>query len=109
MAAPYVAEVVGMDPEPEMLAEGAAHAAARGVRNVRWVAGGDRDLDRLRGDLGLFRVVTMGRSFHWMDRPATLRALDGMIERGGDLVTAGENDRIREVPGVWQEAVRGVI
>ncbi len=107
--AAHVVEAVGMDPEPEMLAEGAAQAAARGISNVRWVRGGDRDLDRLKDDLGMFHLVTMGRSFHWMDWPATLRSLDAMIETTGGIVLAGENERIWEVPGIWQEAVRAVI
>lgn len=107
--APHVAEVVGMDPDADMLAEAAAESAAMGIRNVRWVQGSDRDLDRLAGELGVFRAVTMGRSFHWMDQAATLRSLDGMIDRDGGIVLAGEDERIWEVPGVWQEAVRGVI
>lgn len=107
--APHVAEAVGMDPEPEMLVEGAAHAAAMGIGNVCWVRGGDRDLDRLRGDLGAFHLVTMGRSFHWMDRAATLHSLDVMLDEDGGVVLAGEDERIWEVPGVWQEAVREVI
>ncbi len=107
--APHVREVIGMDPEPEMLAEGAARAAASGITNVRWVRGSDRDLDRLREDLGMVCLVTMGRSFHWMDRPATLRSLDPMIEPGGGIALAGENERVWEVPGVWREAVRAVI
>lgn len=107
--APHVAAVVGMDPDPEMLAEAAAQAALMEIRNVRWVRGSDRDLDRLAGDLGNFRVVTMGRSFHWMDQNATLRSLDGMIDGGGGIVLAGEDERIWNVPGAWQEAVRGVI
>ncbi len=106
---PHVAEVVGIDPDPEMLAEAAAQAATMGIDNVRWVQGGDRDLDRLASDLGIFRAVTMGRSFHWMDRAATLRSLDRMIDWGGGVVLAGEDERIWNVSGVWQEAVRGAI
>lgn len=53
--------------------------------------------------------MTMGRSFHWMDQAATLRALDGMVERDGGIVTVGEDERVWNVPGVWQEAVRGVV
>lgn len=107
--APHVAAIVGMDPDAEMLAEAAARAATMGIGNVRWVRGSDRDLDRLASDLGTFRVVTMGRSFQWMDRAATLRSLDGMVDRAGGVVLAGEDERVWEVPGVWQEAVRGVI
>ena len=107
--AAQVREVIAMDPDPAMLAEGMAQAAAAGISNVYWVRGADRDLDRLRADLGAFHLVTMGRSFHWMNRPATLRSLDAMIEPAGGIVFAGENERIWEVPGAWQEAVRAVI
>ena len=33
--------------------------------------------------LGSFSLVTMGRSFHWMDRLPTLAALDKLLEPGG--------------------------
>lgn len=105
----YVSEAVGMDPEPEMLAEAAAQAEAAGVANARWVRGGDRDLDALRGDLGAFRLAMMGRSFHWMDQDATLRTLDGMVEPGGGIVVMSDNDRIQHAVGAWQEAVRATI
>lgn len=105
----HVAVAVGMDPEPEMLAEAAAQATAVGVANARWVRGGDWDLEALRGDLGTFRLVTMGRSFHWMDQDATLRTLDGMIEPGGGIVVMSDNDRIQHAAGAWQEAVRMTI
>jgi SAM-dependent methyltransferase len=79
--APLAGEVVAMDPEPAMLRAGqAAHA---GIANIRFVAGGWQDL---APSLGRFRLVVMGRSFHWMDRPETLRRLDGMVEAGGAVV-----------------------
>jgi hypothetical protein len=37
-------------------------------------------------DFGHFRMVVIGRAFHWMDRAETLRRLDGMIEPGGAVV-----------------------
>lgn len=104
-----VAEAVGMDPEPEMLAEAVVQADRAGLRNIRWVQGSDCDLDRRKDDLGAFRAVTMGRSFHWMDRDATLHTLAGMIEPEGGIVVAADNERIWSVDGPWQEAVREVI
>lgn len=74
--APFAAEVVAMDPEPDMLAE----VTALAIPNVRAVRGSSFDLSV---DLGRFRLVTMGRSFHWMDGPATLSRLDAMVEPGG--------------------------
>lgn len=107
--APHVHEVVGMDPEPEMLAEAAAQADRAAVRNVRWVRGSDRDLERLEDDLGIFRAVTMGRSFHWMDREATLHTLTGMLEPAGGVVVVSDTERIWDVEGWWQETVQKTI
>jgi len=77
--APFVREVVGVDPEPEMLRA----AAARGApANVAFIEGGSYDLGPR---FGRFFLTVMGRSFHWMDRAETLLRLDAMIEPGGAL------------------------
>lgn len=76
--APLVKEVVAIDPEPEMLRIAEAEFGASG--RIRFIQGSSFDLSP---ELGQFRLVTMGRSFHWMDRAATLRTLDGMIEPDG--------------------------
>lgn len=65
--------VTAMDPEPDMLAVCAQEARAAGV-TVSLRRGGSYDLTP---EMGTFRLVVMGRSFHWMDRAATL----GMLER----------------------------
>ncbi|WP_081809171.1 class I SAM-dependent methyltransferase [Mycobacterium sp. URHB0044] len=67
--AQHVADAVGIDPEPGMLVEAAGQAQARGVTNVTWTHGSSADLSV---ELGRFRLVTMGRSFHWMDRERVL-------------------------------------
>lgn len=74
-------EVVGLDPEAEMLAAAAQAAREAGV-SVRFEEGSSYDLGP---ELGHFKLVTMGRSFHWMDRPATIAALNGMVEPGGNI------------------------
>ena len=74
-------EVVAMDPEPAMLHVAQAYCAELG--NVRFVAGSSDDLTLA---LGRFRLVVMGRSFHWMDRAVTLRRLDSLVEPGGAVV-----------------------
>jgi SAM-dependent methyltransferase len=76
--APFVAEVVAIDPEPEMLR--IAEDQFGGMGNISFVRGSSFDLS---SSLGQFRLVTMGRSFHWMDRAATLRILDQIIEPDG--------------------------
>ncbi len=101
-------EVVGMDPEPEMLAEAAAGARTAGVRNATWIEGGSADLEALQPRLGRFRLVTMGSSFHWMDREATSRALAGMVIPGGGIVVTGIGS-FWTGTNPWQRAVRAVI
>src|SRR5262245_23439902 len=78
--APLVRDVVAMDPEPEMLRIATEQFGA--VANIRFIQGSSHDLSLATGR---FKLVTMGRSFHWMDRPETLRRLDDMIEPDGSV------------------------
>jgi SAM-dependent methyltransferase len=96
--APRVGAVVAMDPEPVMLELARQGAAAH--PNVEVVQGGSNELGP---ELGRFRAVTIGRAFHWMDRPRTLLEFDSLIEPGGAVALFGEehpdlpeNARIRE-------------
>ncbi len=78
--APLVREVMAIDPEPEMLRIAQEEFGASG--RIVFRQGSSFDLSP---ELGRFWLVTMGRSFHWMDRGATLRVLDGMVEPEGAL------------------------
>lgn len=73
--------VTAMDPEPDMLTAAAERGRAAGVK-VDLVAGGWADL---RPGMGPYHLVTMGRSFHWMDRVATLAMLDRIVAPGGGV------------------------
>ncbi|WP_460729477.1 class I SAM-dependent methyltransferase [Nocardia heshunensis] len=99
--AAHVAEVVGLDPEPGMLTEAAGRAAAAGVTNVAWLQAGSTDLP---GEFGRFRMVTMGRSFHWMDREQVLLSLDTMVEPNGVIVLANDSCLIRPTTP-WQQSI----
>jgi SAM-dependent methyltransferase len=81
--APLFAEVVGVDPDPEMLVEAARLAAESGVTNARWVRLRAEDLP---AGLGRFRYATFAQSFHWMDRDRVARVLFDMLEPGGAFV-----------------------
>src|SRR5262247_2406688 len=48
LIAPFVAEVVAIEPEPDMLVEGERRAAMANIGNVRFVAGSSDDLPALR-------------------------------------------------------------
>ncbi len=73
--------VTAMDPEPEMLAAAGSKAQARGAQ-VTLLSGGSQDLT---AGMGPFRLVTMGRAFHWMDRSATLAMLDKIVTPDGGV------------------------
>ena len=77
--APLFEEVVGLDPEPEMLAE-----ARRRAPGITWVQARAEDLQWL--GVGSFRVVTFGQSFHWTDRQAVAQAVHDLLEPGGAIV-----------------------
>jgi SAM-dependent methyltransferase len=98
--APLAGEVVAMDPSADMLE--AARALAAATANIRFVAGSSYDLGPA---LGRFRLVCMGRSFHWMDRVDTLARLDRMIEPDGAVALF--HDAAPEVPANgWRQAWR---
>ena len=86
------ATVTAIDPEPDMLAAARRLAAEAGA-SLTTVEGSSYDLNPA---LGRFHLVTMGRSFHWMDRDATLKNLDSIVEQGGAVVLFG--DRPIELP-----------
>jgi SAM-dependent methyltransferase len=96
--APFVGSVLAVDPEPAMLAVATDAARSTGVAvEVR-----EGSSETLGPGWGTFQAVTMGRSFHWMDRAETLRRLDLLVAPEGALVFF--YDEIADVPG--NEAVR---
>jgi SAM-dependent methyltransferase len=97
----FAGEIVGVDPEPRMLTI-ATDAALGLAPDVTFREGSSFDID---SSLGRFRLITMGRSFHWMDRPVTLQRLDEMVETGGAIALFG--DRHINVPeNAWHDEWR---
>jgi SAM-dependent methyltransferase len=87
LVAPFVGEVVVMEPEEAMLDEGRRRAAAAGLENLSFVHGGSDDLPRLEPSLGEFAAVVISQAFHWMrDQDAVLRSLDELLDRSRGAV-----------------------
>ena len=100
----FAGEVVAVDPEPEMLQAAAANAAAAGVA-IRLVQGSSYDLD---ATFGRFRLVAIGRAFHWMDRADTLARLDRLIEADGAVALFA--DRHPDVPdNRWRQDYEALV
>jgi ubiquinone/menaquinone biosynthesis C-methylase UbiE len=85
-----VAEVVAVDPDADLLAEGQRLAASRGRHNIPWLRSKAEDVS-----LGaeLFRAATIGQAFHWMDRDGMLRKLAVLIADGGGLALVNPGKR----------------
>jgi SAM-dependent methyltransferase len=99
--------VVAMDPEPDMLREGAEQASRAGVANIEWVEGSSEGLSPT---LGAFRLVTMGESFHWMNQRRTLDALYDLVEVDGGIAIVGRGTPLPLPPMTpWRAAVVKVL
>jgi SAM-dependent methyltransferase len=83
LLAPFVATAAGVDADPDMIVAARRAAADGDVRNVEWRCLRAEDLP---ADLGIFRVVTFAQSFHWMDQPAVVDRVRGMLDAGGAWV-----------------------
>jgi SAM-dependent methyltransferase len=80
-------EVVAVDLNPEMLAEGKRLAAEAGATNISWL---ELPAEEIGPELGTFRLVTMGRSFHWMQRDLVLQKAYEILEPGISLRESSE-------------------
>jgi ubiquinone/menaquinone biosynthesis C-methylase UbiE len=101
--APYVGEVVAVDPEPAMLA--LARDAAANHTNVRVQPGSAADLS---ADFGQFHATLIGRAFHWMDRDDTLRRLESLLHPNGAVVLF--DDEFPKIPqNGWLQGYRAIL
>ena len=88
--------VIGLDPDPGMLAEAEAHARRSGVGHVRWIGGRAEQIPTL--DLPPVRLATFGQSFHWTDRVAVAEAVYHVLEPGGSIALVTHDIDARPVP-----------
>jgi ubiquinone/menaquinone biosynthesis C-methylase UbiE len=90
-------EVVGLDPDAEMLAEAARLAAEQDIANATWVR---LRAEELPAGLGRFHVVTFAQSFHWMDRRRVAGAVRRMLDANGVVVhvDSAHRDLVWEPP-----------
>ncbi len=77
-------EVVGLDPSPEMLAEGARMAADAGL-SVRWVCAWAETTGLADS---AFDIVCAGQCWHWFDRPRAAAEANRLLCPGGHVLLA---------------------
>lgn len=99
-----VTEVVAVDPDVDMIAEGQRLAALRGRQNIQWLRSKAEDISLGSGP---FRVATIGQAFHWMDRDEVLRKLAAFIADGGGLALV--NPGRRRPQESWEPAANQIV
>ncbi|MEV4463728.1 class I SAM-dependent methyltransferase [Micromonospora echinofusca] len=103
--------VWAVDPDPEMVDEGARLVPGDLAGEIRWLVARAEDLRA--SDLPAMRLCTMGASFHWMDRDRVLAFLDGVVEPdGGVALVSGSASiwsRDGTLQGPWVEVTREVV
>ena len=109
----HFAEAIGLDPDAEMLAEGARRGAEAGIANIRWVRARAEDLPAL--GLGQFKLVTFGQSFHWTDRERVAEMVYDLLDPGGAIALIAHDHAGRprpEGPGyppIPHDAIRALV
>lgn len=106
LAVPFAAagmRVTAADPEPTMLAAAGEAARAAGVTLTLWSGGSNE----LTPGMGPYRLVTMGRSFHWMDRAATLARLDDIVAPDGAIALFSD-EHPKTAENRWSEVLHDV-
>jgi ubiquinone/menaquinone biosynthesis C-methylase UbiE len=99
-----VAEVIAMDPDADMLAEGQRLAASEELSNIHWMQAGSAELGQVKG---MFRAALMGQSLHWMDRDQVLRDFHRLIEDGGGIALI--NPGRRRPQESWEPVVAEIV
>ena len=97
-------EVVGLDPDADMIHEAQEHVDEES-HNVIWKVSRAEDVTDADGT---FRLATACRSFHWMDHYSVLAQMERLIEPGGGIAIMGDSSfwRGRED---WQRQIRSVL
>lgn len=104
--AEHVRAAIGMDPEPDMLAE--ARRAAADQSNLSWIVGADVDLPAVGDLLGkeTLAAVTIGQALHWMDHDDLFQTLHPLVREGGGVAVITNGTPLWLQDSSWSRALR---
>jgi ubiquinone/menaquinone biosynthesis C-methylase UbiE len=103
--------VVGVDPEPDMLAEARRATESATGSDIVWVLGSDADLSSLaalRGEGG-WGAVTVGQALHFMDRPRLFGRARQVLRPGGGLVIISNGIPTWQQNSDWSRALKSAL
>ena len=101
----WFTEVVGLDVNAAMLEQAETRASEMGASNMQFLM---RPAEDIGPELGAFRLVTVGRALHWMNREAVIERAYDLLEPGGSFATLGSSSD-DERPSPWRVAANTVI
>jgi ubiquinone/menaquinone biosynthesis C-methylase UbiE len=106
-----VREVVGIDPEPDMLIVARRAAERLGVSNVNWVIGDERDLPALGHALGdrSIAAVTVGQAAHWLDHRILFDRARQLVRRGGGVAILTNGTPLWQQDSGWSRSLRSFL
>lgn len=90
---PIVKEVIGIDPDEEMIEVARSKLIGFRLNNVRFQLGSSWDIPL---DDTIYDAAIMGESFHWMDRKDVLNRLAGMLPARGNVAVISRKFDIPE-------------
>jgi ubiquinone/menaquinone biosynthesis C-methylase UbiE len=104
-------EVVGMDPEPDMLALAARAAAEQSVTNVIWVLGSDDALPALAAVAGgpALDAVTVANAIHLMPEQRLFTEAAEVLRPGGGIAVVANGTPLWQQPSDWSRTLRQVL
>lgn len=99
-------DVVAIDPDPDMLKEAQRQAAAVGANNITWL---EQGAELINPSLGIFKLATIGRAFHWMERELVLERLYELLSDNGGLALLSINESPWNSSLTWKQTALGVV
>jgi len=86
-------EMICLDSDPEMLKEAKRETKRMNLKQkITLINYRAEDLIKRRNELGIFKVATICRAFHWMNQKKVLTALDSLIRQDGGIAIVGDEN-----------------
>lgn len=103
-----VRAVVGIDPEPDMLALAAQAARDRELTNVTWVLGSDSDLPALSSLVGdrTLAALTIANAIHLLPHGRLIGTALRLLRPGGGLAVIANGTPMWQQSSDWSRALR---
>lgn len=104
--APYVSEVIAVDPLMEMMSEGKSLTSQKGITNIKWLEGISDNIVSLASEIGEIDLTVLAQAFHWMDQEKVLIDLYPMTKIGGGLAVISIDVPKTDFPDTtWKEVI----